>query len=80
MNDVAKLVKEYLNMDDNLVIVGCHGYELMDNKAIRGESKRSLRDSKMLSHKLVTYSLFKAQKGQINEHSYCHTSFDSLSF
>ena len=30
-------------VNKGLIIVDCHGYELMDNKAIRGESKRSFK-------------------------------------
>ena len=37
VHDVAKLVKEYLNIDEDLVIVDSHGYELMDNEATRGK-------------------------------------------
>ena len=37
VHDVARLVKECLNTDEDLVIVDSHGYELMDNKATRGK-------------------------------------------
>ena len=42
VNDVAKLAKEYLNMDEDLVVVDSHGYEIMDNEATRGKSKMIL--------------------------------------
>ena len=35
--NVAKLVKEYLNMDEDLVIVDVHGFEIMDSESIRGK-------------------------------------------
>ena len=37
VNDVAKLVKEYLNMDEDLVIMDVHGFEIMDSESTRGE-------------------------------------------
>ena len=37
VNDVAKLVKEYLNMDEDLVIVDAHGFEIMDSESTRGK-------------------------------------------
>lgn len=39
VNDVAKLVKEYLNMVEDLVIVDSHGFEIMDTDATRGKPK-----------------------------------------
>ena len=37
VNDVAKLVKEYLNMDEDLVIMDVHGFEIMDSESTRGK-------------------------------------------
>ena len=37
VNDVAKLVKKYLNMDEDLVIMDVHGFEIMDSESTRGE-------------------------------------------
>ena len=34
VNDVAKLVKEYLNLDEDLVIVDIHGFEIMDPQGV----------------------------------------------
>ena len=36
MNDFPKLVKEYLNMDEDLVIVDVHGFEILDSESTRG--------------------------------------------
>lgn len=38
VNDVAKLVKAYLNLDEDLVIMDIHGFEIMDTDSTRGKS------------------------------------------
>lgn len=35
VNQAARLVKEYLNLEEDLVIVDVHGYQLMDNQCTR---------------------------------------------
>jgi len=42
MNNIAKLVKEYLNMDEDSVVIASHGFVIMDDEAIRGKSTMSL--------------------------------------
>ena len=42
MNNIAKFVEEYLNMDEDLVVIAFHGFEIMDDEAIRGKSTMSL--------------------------------------
>jgi len=37
VHDVAKLTKEYLNLEDDITIVDSHGYEIMDTASTRGE-------------------------------------------
>ena len=43
MNNIAKLVKEYLNMDEDLVVIASRGFEIMDDEAIRGKSTMILQ-------------------------------------
>jgi len=38
VNEIAKLTKEYLNLEDDLIIVDTHGYEVMDSGSTRGIS------------------------------------------
>lgn len=40
VNDVAKLVKKYLNLDEDLVIVDIHGFEIMDTDSTRGKNSK----------------------------------------
>lgn len=37
VSDIAKLVKEYLNMDEDLMIMDVHGFEIMDSESTRGK-------------------------------------------
>lgn len=37
VHDVSRLVKDYLNLDEDLVIVDVHGYEIMDGESTRGK-------------------------------------------
>lgn len=42
VNQAAKLTKEYLNLDEDLMIVDVHGYEVMDNESTRRKFVGSL--------------------------------------
>ena len=37
VHDVAKLTKEYLNLEEDLTIVDSHGFEVMDSSSTRGD-------------------------------------------
>lgn len=38
VNDVAKLMKEYLNLDEELFIADIHGFEIMDMDSTGGKT------------------------------------------